>query len=862
MSSMDTVSAALDSMFDRPEGLYGTIEEIPVISQKGHFRRVELLQRLAIGDVSRMTCADFGMGSWGFAGVFPRLHDCARAIGFDISNKAIEISKKLVADAKPKYWQRFEAYQSDGMHIPLPDESIDLFFSGESIEHVRFAPKYVNEIYRVLKPGGQVVITTPNRDAIKYKEKGEEYCTSPEHFWLFNYPELVEVVSLFFDIREAYGFNGSYGSHAEDRNERDEARAEEWCRQFEKRPDLATGIILRATKRPRVLGHYELIDIPFAGHRVEKANQYLALEFGLKGLFLEDETHNIKITRPPSDGIVCRSWCHRWSGIARVEHLGTSEEQDLYAYVPGWRNYVSRTPTSVDTHVVITPTMKKNPHAEATQVIFFEAFAWRFVGGPPPKWGALPKTEPAPPSAPAIASPVCFTPGYGFHRYQLFVGTTVFLWFSPNEGNVSGPWPPLGGRASWKGDAAFWTEQIKEMMLANIDVIFLHCIDAFQAQRHEFFKAYAEMRAQGWDTPKICPFLDPFGLFATAAIDVATPDGKDAFTIRYTQFLLDYFQHNTDADAASYLLTIDGKLALSTWWVYSLLRNIEHFTRDDVEQRLARDVGVARVPQLAHGIHMITTALIDPDLTFSDERYIMFSGYCYALHSVRNGIDAWHVQAGYWDQNIRAPGYFLPRDGGKNYKRAWNAVIGNMPNVHRVYVESWNEYDEGSGIYASDPRGMVANRSMHQDTDRWSDTDDPFEYIMTTADGAAKVNGRAGLNARLIHIGAPAQAGVGARVPFSVVARNEGNERWPRNGGFMLRVRDAESAAQCLVPLGPAVAHVAPVNEGDLFRGHPVVFDVDIAAPRRPGPWKLMIELMRADEVVPGGAAEATIELL
>ena len=90
MSAMSSVSTALDSMFERPDGLYGAFENIPVISQKGHYRRVELLEKLDIGDVSDKVCADFGMGSWGFASVFAKLHNCAHAIGFDISAKAID----------------------------------------------------------------------------------------------------------------------------------------------------------------------------------------------------------------------------------------------------------------------------------------------------------------------------------------------------------------------------------------------------------------------------------------------------------------------------------------------------------------------------------------------------------------------------------------------------------------------------------------------------------------------------------------------------------------------------------------------------------------------------------------------------
>ena len=190
------------------------------------------------------------------------------------------------------------------------------------------------------------------------------------------------------------------------------------------------------------------------------------------------------------------------------------------------------------------------------------------------------------------------------------------------------------------------------------------------------------------------------------------------------------------------------ELALSTWWV-SLLKNVHSLQRSDVENALRSEFS-ARIPQLANGIWMITTALVDPDLPFSDERAVMFSGYTYAIHSVHAGIDVWHVQAGYWDQNIRKPGYLLPRDGGKNYKRAWDIVAANMPYVNRVYIESWNEYDEGSGIYPADPRGMVINKNMHSNSDVFSDDDDPYEYVLTTAAGAARINGKPELDSKFL----------------------------------------------------------------------------------------------------------------
>ena len=313
------VSAALDAMFKHSQGLYGSFDNIPFIAQAGHTRRMELLDRLDIGDVSGMTVVDFGMGSWGFASVFPKLHNCARAIGMDISNAALKISKDLIAQTRPAYADRFEIYQSDGMDLPLPSGSADLFFSGESIEHVKFPPRYLGEIHRVLHEKGQLVITSPNRDAVRYKEQGEEYCTSPEHFWLFNTPELISAVSEFFDIQEIYGFNGSYGSHEEDRAETDPESAKLWSRRFEHEPEKATGVILRAVAKSDIKQFYRLVDLPSSQIEIVGGDTYLPLEFGLKGLLLDSPAASITLTRPLSDGIVVRFWSHRWSGRAESQ---------------------------------------------------------------------------------------------------------------------------------------------------------------------------------------------------------------------------------------------------------------------------------------------------------------------------------------------------------------------------------------------------------------------------------------------------------------------------------------------------------------------------------------------------------------
>jgi SAM-dependent methyltransferase len=845
MTTSQSVGTALDKMFGRDGGLYGTLEDLPLISQKGHFRRTELLARLDIGDVSRMTCVDFGIGAWGFGSVYSRLHSCARAIGIDISSHALELSRKLVAETRPVYADRFETLQSDGMTLPIQDSTVDLFFSGESIEHVRFPPRYLSEIHRVLADDGQLVITTPNRDATGWRSQGEEYCTSPEHFWLFNYAELMTMVSEFFDVREVYGFNGSFGPDL-DRSIVDERRADEWCRQFEHEPQFATGVVLRATKKKGVTARYEIRDVPRDAIEHVGSDRYLPLEFGLEGLLLDAPGMSVRITRPPSDGMVCRMWSHRWSGYAAIEALGREHRVDLYTLVPGWKNWVCGESTEAPSVATVRPTLEKNPKSENSQVIFFEAFTWHRQGEGVPSL----LTKPA-------AAPVDLalaTPGAGFARLDPFVSTTLFLWFTPTTGNLRGPWVPLQGRQQWTGTADFWVEQLKQVMMANIDAIYVHCINEYEEQRVEFFKAYERLRRAGWDVPKLAPFLDPFGLWRDVPLDVATAVGKDSFVEPYIRFFRQYFDANPDPHAGSYLLRIDNRVVLTTWWVVHILRNLDALTRADVEQRLAAAFA-SRAQEFLGGIHMITTSLIDPDLTFSDERLVMFSGYSYAIHSVHNGIDAWHVQPGYWDQNIRRPGYLLPRDGGRNYRRAWDIVAANTPQ--RVYVESWNEYDEGSGIYAADPAGMFADPAMHDSTDVFSDRQDPYEYVRTTAAGAARVNGRPQYDARIIHCAAPSSAVVGETIELTVVARNHGNVPWRRRDdiGLAVVVDGGVVSSEWLNEL----EEEALVYDG-VFRGRPVTFRVKVPVGDRRGTNVMTVSMTRGNTLF-GEAVTLSVQI-
>jgi len=70
----------------------------------------------------------------------------------------------LVDIVTPKYSQRNLCYINCDLNdgIPFKKEIFDAVFAGEIIEHLLDTDKFLEEIYRVLKPKGTLVLTTPN----------------------------------------------------------------------------------------------------------------------------------------------------------------------------------------------------------------------------------------------------------------------------------------------------------------------------------------------------------------------------------------------------------------------------------------------------------------------------------------------------------------------------------------------------------------------------------------------------------------------------------------------------------------------------------------------------------------------------
>ncbi len=417
-----------------------------------------------------------------------------------------------------------------------------------------------------------------------------------------------------------------------------------------------------------------------------------------------------------------------------------------------------------------------------------------------------------------------------FNMDSRIVSTTVFHWYVPNGGQLTGPWRPVEGRENWTGEPDWWKSQIKQMMAANIDVMWVHLIPTVEHVRINLFRALYEMRLEGYDVPRVAPFLDPLiTWYEQPNIDLATEAGKDTWAAQYIRFFNQYFDATTDEFAEDYLAKIDGRINLDTWHIHLNTDNYESFTREDLENRLQAEFA-ADYSSFNNGIYMITTA-ISPTFSFTDERTIQFEVNDYFVETTHNGLKTVQLKGGYWDQNVRAPGDFLPRDGGTPYANAWQQID---ETIDRIYIESWNEYDEGTGIYAANTGApYIHPGSNNNNTDTWSDNDDPYEYIKTTGRESAAFNDTPEYGAVILEHTLPDTIPAGETVYASVTVRNTGDNLWNGQDGYQF-----SQIGGSVVFSEPFVIKDAqdeiPIY-GGIFRGRPKTFAVALTAPASPG---------------------------
>jgi SAM-dependent methyltransferase len=86
--------------------------------------------------------------------------------------------------------------------VPISEnEQFDCIISFQVIEHIKDDRMFLEEIYRLLRPGGMAIITTPNREM--------SLSRNPWHIREYTAPQLMELCGDIFDKVTARGISGN-----------------------------------------------------------------------------------------------------------------------------------------------------------------------------------------------------------------------------------------------------------------------------------------------------------------------------------------------------------------------------------------------------------------------------------------------------------------------------------------------------------------------------------------------------------------------------------------------------------------------------------------------------------------------------
>ena len=120
---------------------------------------------------------------------------------------AVDYDAATVAQVQARY-PRVSVVEGNLAALPLPDASVDVVVNFQVIEHLWDQPQFVAECARVLRPGGLLLMSTPNRITFS---PGLDTPVNPFHTRELNAAELTELLTDggFFELQSMSGvFHG------------------------------------------------------------------------------------------------------------------------------------------------------------------------------------------------------------------------------------------------------------------------------------------------------------------------------------------------------------------------------------------------------------------------------------------------------------------------------------------------------------------------------------------------------------------------------------------------------------------------------------------------------------------------------
>jgi len=139
----------------RAEALHLTGERtVPGIAEENYwFRRHEAAYRALLPQCAGAVVLEAGCGEGYGAGLIARTARAVLALDYD------RPTTEHVARAYPQVWTA----RANLVQLPLRTGSVDVVANFQVIEHLWDQGAFLSECLRVLRPGGRLLVTTPNR---------------------------------------------------------------------------------------------------------------------------------------------------------------------------------------------------------------------------------------------------------------------------------------------------------------------------------------------------------------------------------------------------------------------------------------------------------------------------------------------------------------------------------------------------------------------------------------------------------------------------------------------------------------------------------------------------------------------------
>ncbi len=144
-------SSFVRSMFNRIATRYDLINDLLSFG----IHRLWLKKAIQIvSPTDNLAIIDFATGTGKFAIEFAKKNPSSSIVGLDFSEKMLEIAQKRAC----KFGYKIEFLQGDALNTPFEDNTFDIATISYGIRNVNSIEKCLQEMARVLKPNGRIII--------------------------------------------------------------------------------------------------------------------------------------------------------------------------------------------------------------------------------------------------------------------------------------------------------------------------------------------------------------------------------------------------------------------------------------------------------------------------------------------------------------------------------------------------------------------------------------------------------------------------------------------------------------------------------------------------------------------------------